>query len=88
MDIKPNMFRIEYYVDGFDKRTADIKELWEAGKYSNVTKVCPIYLHVFDPVDPDVVQDAINEKALAEEEERKSQRIKMLEKEIAELKGE
>jgi hypothetical protein len=95
MKNKPNFFRVTYevmegdnYAGGWGERYADIKKLADAKRFDRIKKVVPIFIEVGDPLDIEVVNQAIDESKNLEKIKEKEREIKRLEKRLKTLKNE
>ena len=90
MDNKPNMYRVNYlvmegnnYAGGWGKRTADIKELGDAERFSNIESIVPMFIEMGDPVPSDVIYRAIDARKQENEHKRLKAIIETAEKHLA-----
>lgn len=67
MKSKPNMYRVNYrvmegnnYAGGWGNRSADVESLADAGGFSEVQSVVPIFIEIGDPIADIEIQNAIN----------------------------
>lgn len=92
---KPNMFKVTYrvmegnnYAGGWGKRTVYLKDLGDCGSYyDKIESVIPIYIEEFKPISCGEVHNAIMIKEEENREKEKTSKIKRLEKELKDLKG-
>ena len=75
------------YAGGWGKRTADITSLGDAHRYSNIESIQPIYIEIGEPLEADIIKQAVDDRVHQIKNRKKVDKVIMLEQQLREVKS-